>query len=546
MLRIATLRYANAILILLAFISLILLTRSVGAETFYNVTTSVQGIPVGLSTTLYIDGVSNGTLSVGKSVTSVFVSGSTHVLSVDYYVPNSGGDKGTRYSTNSPSWSFSGPGSHTFTYSTQYLLTVQTPYSAATGGGWYDAGASVQTVLKNGQVDEGQGTRLVFTGWMSDASGSNLTSNKIFLDSPKTAVTSWKTQFLLIINSDPPSNGVEFRGGGWYDSGTQATFGSQSVIKAAQDTRLSFSSWTGDYSGQTASGTVVMDRPKVVTAHFSAQYLLTVQYDPSSILSHYNETHAGWYDAGSTVQLGPVPPSVELSSVERLKFSNWVNNGQVIANFSTRIALNKPTKVTLTYVTQYYVAVTTTHGSVSGSGWYDNGATAKISVSTDTNWPVSYSFVGWNVNPSGRLVKGASDASWSLVVDKPYVVQATWNANYLLLTALVVGMTLATASLAAGVILRRRRKPFRGAKVTPGKACKSCGSPIQSGMYCQNCGSPSQSIPISEASVEDKVYDYILKHEGVISLSKAASDLGITVEKVKDVTEKLKAEGRLT
>jgi hypothetical protein len=541
------LRYAHELLVLLACLSLILLTQTVGAVTSYSVTVSVQGLPVGVSTTLYIDGGSNGTLGSGKSVTVNFgSSGLSHVLAVDYYVPNNGGDKGTRYSTNSPSWSFSGPGSHTFIYSTQYLLTIQTAYSSAGGGGWYDAGSTVQAVLKNGQVDEGQGTRLMFTGWTGDASGLNLTSNKIAIDSPKTAIASWKTQFLLTINSDPPSIGLEFHGGGWYDSGTQATFSSPSAINAAEDSRLRFSSWTGDYSGQLSSGTVIIDRPKVVTAHFLAQYLVTIQYDPPSIASHYNETRAGWYDAGSSVQLGPVPPLVDLSSVERLRFSNWVNNRQMNANFSLRVTLDKPRKIALTYVTQYYVDVKTSHGSVSGSGWYDKGATAKITEVADASWPVSYTVAGWNLNPSGRLVKG--DVSWSLSVDRPYVVEARWDVDYLPLIVLIGGVSAAVVILVAGVILVRRRRIFRGAKiVSGGQICKSCGSMIPEGaIFCQKCGTSIDTVPPPETSVDDKVYDYIIKHEGVISLSKAASDLGITVEKVKEIAERLKTDGKLS
>ena len=47
-------------------------------------------------------------------------------------------------------------------------------------------------------------------------------------------------------------------------------------------------------------------------------------------------------------------------------------------------------------------------------------------------------------------------------------------------------------------------------------------------------------------SLEDRVYEYIIKHEGVISLSKAASDLNLTVDRLKEITEKLKGEGRLS
>jgi hypothetical protein len=45
--------------------------------------------------------------------------------------------------------------------------------------------------------------------------------------------------------------------------------------------------------------------------------------------------------------------------------------------------------------------------------------------------------------------------------------------------------------------------------------------------------------------LEDKVYNYIVKHEGVISLSKASSDLGISIEDLNQITSKLKKEGRL-
>jgi len=66
------------------------------------------------------------------------------------------------------------------------------------------------------------------------------------------------------------------------------------------------------------------------------------------------------------------------------------------------------------------------------------------------------------------------------------------------------------------------------------------------GVYCQKCGSSIVATrPVAE-SMESKVYDYVLKHEGVISMSQAASDLGITVAQVKEMTEKLKAEGKLS
>jgi predicted transcriptional regulator of viral defense system len=51
---------------------------------------------------------------------------------------------------------------------------------------------------------------------------------------------------------------------------------------------------------------------------------------------------------------------------------------------------------------------------------------------------------------------------------------------------------------------------------------------------------------VPPSTLDDKVYDYIVKHEGVISTSKASSDLGLSVNELKEITERLKKKGLLT
>ena len=294
-----------------------------------------------------------------------------------------------------------------------------------------------------------------------------------------------------------------------------------------------------------------MDRPKVVTAHYVAQYLVKIEYTPPSITSNYNETRAGWYDAGSSVQLGPAPTLITVSSVERLKFANWVDNRSVSQNVSISVLMDKPHKVALNYITQYYIDVQTFHGSVSGSGWYDRGSTAKVTEASESSWPISYTFSGWNLNPqSGRLSK--NDDSWFLIVDQPYTIEAVWGVDYLPLLVIAGGGSAGLVALAASVVLVHRRRMLRGRVTrTPltSRICNSCGNNLPAGaVFCQKCGAPTtaEAQPIAVPSLEDKVYDYIIKHEGVISLSKASSDLGLTVDKLKEITEKLKDEGRLS
>jgi hypothetical protein len=402
--------------------------------------------------------------------------------------------------------------------------------------------------MKDAEVDEGLGTRLIFRGWSNDASGSNLTSNPILMNSAKTAVAAWKTQFSLTINSNP--TGVQnFQGSGWYDSGSQATFSTPQNVQATGDSRLRFGSWSGDYTGSSSTGNVVMDRPKVVTANYVTQYLVSVTYDPTTILPNYNVTSAGWYDLDSYVQLGPAPTTIDVSSVERLKFSSWVDNGISTQNVSISVFVDKAHKVLLSYSTQYYLDVQTTHGAVSGSGWYDKGTTAKITELPESSWPIAYVFSGWSVNPpTGNVIK--TDDSWSLVVDGPYSVQADWTVDYtpLIEIAAATSASIILLAVAAFLIYRRKRR-MKELQTRKGRVCQSCGNLVPTGaFFCQKCGKSPEAQPTLEpvlTPLERKVYDYIIKNEGVISMSKAASDLDLNVDQLKTITEKLKKDGRL-
>ena len=542
----------------LACVSLVVaLGSNVMGQSSYVVTVTVQGLPANASTIVYVDGSPNGTMSGGQSRSFNFSGSATHYIVVQSYVPDFNGQGGTRYYEKDTSWAFSAGGSHVFTYTAQYYLTLQTSYSSARGDGWYDSGSVAQATLEDGEVDESQGTRQVFTGWTGDASGTGLVSDSILMNGPKTATANWKTQFYLAIESDPL--GVSnLSGSGWYDAGTQASISAAATIPATEDTRLKFSHWSGAFDGQSPSGSVLMERPKTVKAHYLAQYLLAVQYDPASIQLSFNETHVGWYDANANVQLGPVPTIISLSSVERLVFSGWAENGSSLRDLSMTVLMNHPHKVILSYRTQYYVDVRSSYGSVTGSDWYDRGSTARLSASgTAGTWPVSYALSGWTVDPStGRLNK--VDGAWTILVDRPYIIQANWSVDYLPIVGLAGGLALLVVALAATFVVARKRGLLtRGRSVglfrsggirsrsTRMRVCTSCGNRIPEGAaFCQRCGAAAVEA-VAQSPLEEKVYHYIVKHEGVISLSKASTDLGISVEQLETITARLKKEGRL-
>jgi hypothetical protein len=75
--------------------------------------------------------------------------------------------------------------------------------------------------------------------------------------------------------------------------------------------------------------------------------------------------------------------------------------------------------------------------------------------------------------------------------------------------------------------------------------CSNCGSPIsQTEAFCPKCGT-ERELATTGQGLDDKVYSYIVEHSGVISLKQAAGDLGITPQELKEVTERLKQQGRL-
>jgi len=524
------------------------------AQSNYAISITIAGLPTTISTNVYVDGSFNTTMSGGQTSSFAFTTSDiAHVITVDSYTPSSIGANGTRYFVQEASWSFNADGNHIFTYTAQYYLTVQTSYSASTGQGWYGSGATVQATVQDREINESQGTRQVFTGWSGDASGTDTASNNILMTGPKIAIANWKTQFHLTVESDPP-NVSSLVGSGWYDSGNQAAFSANAVVAASDNTRLKFDHWSGDYTNQSSAGHILMDRPQTVKANYLAQYLLVVQYDPASIPTKYNESHAGWYDANSNVQLGPAPSTLDLSSVERLRFIGWVDNSSSFPTPSYTVAIDQPRTITLSYKTQYYVDVRSSQGSVSGSGWYDRGSSAKIAVTAGSQtWPISYTLAGWRLDPpTGTLTK--TDDSWNLTVGGPYVVEAEWSFDYFPLVTILGAGGLA-AGLAAGIVLAYRRGVFNrgGPRFSPPwgappvaaamQVCSVCGNRVPSGAFCEKCGAPLEELAVS--SLDDKVYDYIVKHEGVISLSAASTELGIPVDELKEIAERLKNQGRL-
>jgi len=117
---------------------------------------------------------------------------------------------------------------------------------------------------------------------------------------------------------------------------------------------------------------------------------------------------------------------VEGSNWTRYLFTGW-NDGN-LSTSRTIIALSSAS-YTAMFKTQHYVNVSSEYGFVSGSGWYDQGSIAMISVTpeaTDFGNGTRRVFKSWIGDFSG------SSATSRVTVDSPKNIKASWEYQYYL------------------------------------------------------------------------------------------------------------------
>ncbi|ACZ62297.1 caspase domain-containing protein [Dehalococcoides mccartyi] len=147
-------------------------------------------------------------------------------------------------------------------YSRQYLLTIDSPTSAVTGGGWYDQNTFANLSAPN--IEEG-GIRYIFTGWSGDITGP-FESTRLVMDKPKTVKANYDTEYRLLLSS--PYGTPD--GGGWYAAGSAVKLSAPSAQGFL--IRQVFESWSGDYTGTDASAVITLSKPMNITANFKADY----------------------------------------------------------------------------------------------------------------------------------------------------------------------------------------------------------------------------------------------------------------------------------
>jgi len=328
---------------------------------------------------------------------------------------------------------------HTIVYNwkTQYEVTYSaTGLDASTTG----TVVTVDSVAKaygnlpfTKWVDSGASTSFTFGSTVtSSATGkqfrlSSSVSSPQTITGPTTITDGYTIQYLLTVNANGHSSGI---GGGYYDAGSTAyAYLASTQVYDGDYTRYNFASWSGSgsgrYTGSSSTATVTMNAPITETANWQTQYYLSV------VGVYSTTTGSGWYNAGATANFNVSSP-VSGGSGTQLAFSSWTGAGSGRYTGSTQAAsctMNAPITETASWVTQYYLTVTSTYGTTTGQGWYNSGATAYAGLTSGSESGgagTRYAFSSWSV---GGSTYSQSDP---ITMTSPVTATASWSTQYYL------------------------------------------------------------------------------------------------------------------
>ncbi len=260
--------------------------------------------------------------------------------------------------------------------------------------------------------------------------------------------------------SSNPSGIASVTGNGTYTQGTAASFSVPSLIVQKNDNqRYVFTSWSGDFSGSSPSGTVTMNSAKSVVANYQLQNYLKVSVDPQGITTATGE---GWYVSTDSASVGSVPSSIPGGDGTRYVFQQWTVDNAPVSGNPVQVTMSSPHAVVAHYKTQYMLTVLSDYGIAQGTGWYDAGTSAPFSVTTqvDVSYGVKQVFDRWTGDTQ------STSAAAAITMDSPHTVRAIWRMDSTVLyTTIAVGIAGAFVLGIGLAILGVSR--MRGTKSTP-------------------------------------------------------------------------------
>lgn len=217
-----------------------------------------------------------------------------------------------------------------------------------------------------------------------------------------------------------------------YDGSTAIAYGTGSVVSG--DITISVTP-VFVYAGHTYSLVVTLYSSS--GSSFDSVYLTYTPYYLVTVTSAYGSpTTSAYVQEGSDYSISVTSPEYgPEASGARYKYTCTgysIDGGGLIAGTSLTLGyVTSDHTVVFSWstTTQYYMTVTSSYGTTTGSGWYDSGATAYAGLTSSTasgGAGTQYVFSVWSV--------GGTNYSQSnpITVTYPISVSASWNTQYYL------------------------------------------------------------------------------------------------------------------
>lgn len=173
-------------------------------------------------------------------------------------------------------------------------------------------------------------------------------------------------------------------------------------------------------------------------------------------------TGDNWFDKDSDVQI-IMPYVMQSGDQSRRQLFGWsLDNSDVTmiprqeSGFfrSSPIHMSENHEVSPAYKDQYHVSVISNFGRALGTGWYDSGTIADISVMPEDDTITRHVFLGWQ----GQVIGDAKQYSANIMVDSPKVLVANWFVDYTNLSIIFIAIIAIVVLL---VIYQKRKIPAR-------------------------------------------------------------------------------------
>jgi len=200
------------------------------------------------------------------------------------------------------------------------------------------------------------------------------------------------------------------------------------LVRESEGTEYRFSHWNGIGSGSNNPKQIEITTSSALEANFDTYYEIVFTQSGSGGTPHvtvdgtsYELPKTFWFDAGSSHSVRYETPVSGGTGIQHVLTST---------SHTSPITVTRPTTVTGSYETQYYVTVISLHGAPTPSQWVDKGGSLAASVTSptgDDGVGTRYRCTGYKID-DGSL---QSDTSYTFTnIQAPHQVEFQWTPQY--------------------------------------------------------------------------------------------------------------------